>query len=398
MLDFAMAGRIGIAAVAGLLPAGPVSAPLLADAPAGIYALSVARDNPNTPQDERLGGIRSYDFVSGFTLRVFWTDIESGQGQYDFSVIDQAIGAAAAIGRGVNLELLMGEEPQYVLNGSAATYIDHRGGTNPVPWDQFAQQRHAALYTALANHVIPGTAAAPGAHALKHDPTLKSVDASPVGLNYGVRDLNNGIRNHPDYTQQRYVDSIVKGVAASASEFSEDMNFLAFFAFHDAAPGARVDQQILQQLAPLYNHPGQTQLAMFIENFSDDGPVPLPNGAVGPGNNLLTWSGAGGYTMMQALDAWLQHAPDRDAQLDSLNPATGIELGYNTFGTRFFELYAADLDGAANGAVDASGQSIADDLRHWNTLLTTVPEPGAIIAMVLVGMVLGSRRLGCRRR
>jgi hypothetical protein len=338
----------------------------------GIYALGAARDFANTPQDDRLSGIRSYDFVSGFTLRVFWSDIESAQDQYNFAVVDAAIQSVAAMGRGLNLEILNGEEPAYVLAGASATYIDHRGGTNPVPWDTFAQQRMAALYTALANHVVPGPG---GPHPLSQDSTLRSIDAAPAGLNFGVRDINSGIRSHPDYTQQRYIDAVASGVAASAAAFPNDTNFLAFFGFTDGQPGTPVDEQIIQRLAPLYNGPGQPKLDFFIENLSDDAPVPLPSGN-GAGNNLADWVSTGGDTMIQALDSWLQHSPDREPQLDSHNPATGVKVAFDNYGTRFFELYIADLDGAYAGALDAAGRPLIDDLRGWNSALTaliTVP-------------------------
>ena len=57
----------------------------------GIYSISIARDNPNAIQDQRLDAIRDYDFVSGYTLRVFWADIEPAEGVYDFTVIDEAL-------------------------------------------------------------------------------------------------------------------------------------------------------------------------------------------------------------------------------------------------------------------------------------------------------------------
>ena len=339
----------------------------------GIYSLGAGRDNPNTPQDERLAGIRDYDFVSGFTMRVFWTDIESTEGNYDFSVIDAAIQSVAALGQGFNLEILNGEEPAYVLSGASATYLDHRGGTNPVPWDPFAQQRMAALRSALANHVVTGSGSP---HPLNADPTLRSIDSSPVGLNFGVRDLNSGIRNHPDYTQQRYIDAVADGVADSAAAFPNDTNFLAFFGFTDGQPGTPVDDQIIQRLAPLYNGPGEAKLDFFVENLSDDGPVPLGSGS-SPGNNLVDWVNMGGDSMIQALDSWLQHQPDREPQLDSHNPATGIQLAYNNYGTRFFELYVADLDGANSGALDSAGQPLIDDLRAWSSTLTAaVTVPG----------------------
>ena len=341
------------------------------EAPRGIYTLGTGRDNPKTSQDERLSYIRDYDFVSGFTLRMHWNDFEPAEGQYNFAVIDEAIRRVSAIGQHLNLEVLLSDEPQYVLNGSSATYLDHNGGTNPVPWDAFAQQRQAALYQALGSHVVQG---AGDPHVLSEDPTLLSVHAAPVGLNHGVRDLNNGIRGHVDYTQQRFIDAVVDGVAASTAAFPDDTNYLAFFGYSDNQPGVPADQQIINRLAPIYNGADQPELAFFVENLSDAGPLPTPNGR-GTGSNLLQWANLGGDTMMQALDSWLKHPADRNAVLDSLTPAAGIELAYNAFGTRFFELYVTDIDGAISGSVDAAGRPLLDDLRYWHDVITGSAAP-----------------------
>lgn len=354
----------------------------LSAAPVGIFALGSAQDNPVTAADERLANIRDYDFLSGYTLRVFWKDLETSQGVYDFSVIDEAIKRLDLLGQDLNLEVLQGT-PQYVIDGAGATYLNHRNEVSPVPWDAFAQSRYAALQNAMANHVVnDGTG---DNLRLNQHPTLVSVDATSVGLNFGVRDLNNGIRSHPDYTQERYIDSILEGVGVSRSAFSSQQGFLTFFGFTDGQPGVPVDQQLISKLDGQYNGAGQNTLAFFIENLSDTGPIPTA-GIGGTGNNLVTWSNLGGDTMMQALDSWLNHAPSRDAQLMSLNPATGIKMAYDNFGTRFFEFYVADLDGAVNGAVDAAGRPILDDLREWNTTLNTVPEPQSV-TMFLLGIV-----------
>jgi hypothetical protein len=341
-------------------------APARADVPLGIYTLSTARDNPLTAKDERLGNIRNYDFVSGYTLRVSWSDLEPTSGQYNFAVIDSAIQTLAPLGQGLSLEILANDEPAYVLGGASETYIDHRGGVTPAPWDAFTQQRQAALYSALGSHVVTGVGAS---HTLNQDPTLKSISAGSAGLNFGVRDLNGAIRALPDYTQQRYVDAVANGVAASAAAFSNDTGFLPFFAFTDGQPGEPVDEQIIDRLAPLYNGPGEPKLDFFVENLSDNGPLPAPNG-MGAGSNLADWVRLGGDTMMQPLDSWLGHSPDRDLQLASRNPATGIDLAYNNYGTRFFELYISDVDGAVAGAVDASGRPLLADLQQWNNTLT----------------------------
>jgi hypothetical protein len=337
-----------------------------ADVPIGIYTLSTARDNPLSTKDERLGNIRDYDFVSGYTLRVSWSDLEPTSGQYNFGVIDSAIQTLAPLGQGLSLEIMSNDEPAYVLANASETYLDHRGGVTPAPWDGFTQQRQAALYSALGSHVVTGVGAP---HALSVDPTLKSISAGGAGLNFGVRDLNGAIRGLPDYTQQRYIDAVATGVAASAAAFPSDVNFLPFFAFTDGQPGEPVDEQIIDRLGPLYNGPGEPKLDFFVENLSDNGPLPAPNG-MGAGSNLADWVRLGGDTMMQPLDSWLNHDGGRDVQLASENPATGIGLAYDAYGTRFFEIYISDIDGAVAGAVDAAGRPLLDDLRQWGATLT----------------------------
>jgi hypothetical protein len=163
-------------------------------------------------------------------------------------------------------------------------------------------------------------------------------------------------------------------VSATTAAFPDDTSFLAFFAFTDGLTSVSVDQQIIDRLAPIYNGLNQPEVAFFVENLSDNGPIALPYGG-GAGNNLLKWTKDGGDTMMQALDSWLNHPADRNAQLNSRNPATGIELAYGQFGTRFFELYIADIDGAAAGATDALGRPLLNDLRYWHEVLTGGSTP-----------------------
>ena len=80
--------------------------------------------------------------------------------------------------------------------------------------------------------------------------------------------------------------------------------------------------------------------------------------------------------MIQALDSWLQHSADREPQLDSHNPATGIDLAFDNYGTRFFELYTADLDGATTVRSMRRARPLINDLRYWNSRLTAADLPG----------------------
>ena len=335
----------------------------------GIYALGTARDNPTTPDDERLAGIRGYDFVSGFTLRLFWRDIDDGLGGYHFQVIDEALRRTAALGQTINLEVLP-SPPAAVVARSSRTYVDSRGELTPVPWEPVLRQAHERLMDALARHVPPGTG-----RALADTPGIAAVDNSVPGFPQGLRDVDGRLRSSPFYDHQSCIDAVLAAVATGRRAFPRHLGYVAFFAFDDGLGPERVDQLLIRELDARYNAAGRPALAFFVENLSDLGPLPQAGGT-GPGNNLLDWSDRGGATMMQALTSWIQPFTGPPAAVASRNPGTGVALADGTYGTRFVEVYVTDLDYAAAGGLDAQGRPVAEDLRYWNVVLGGGPAAG----------------------
>jgi hypothetical protein len=116
----AFSPRIAAWLLALCLPAISSSA---ADVPTGIYVLGSARNNPATSRDDRLGNIRDYDFVSGYTLRLFWSDLEPAPGQYEFGVLDEALQKLSVLGQGLNVEVFTNAEPDWLLSGVSPTSI-----------------------------------------------------------------------------------------------------------------------------------------------------------------------------------------------------------------------------------------------------------------------------------
>lgn len=339
------------------------SSPMPFAQPTGIYALGTARDDPATPQDERLAGIRAYDFVAGFTLRLLWRDIDDGRGGYRFEVIDEALRRTAELGQRVNLEILP-LPPAAVVEAAQQTYVDERGERTPVPWDPALRDAHERLMEALARHIPAGTRTA-----LADAPGVAAIDNSVPGFSQGLRDINRRLRDSPFYDRAACLGAALAAVETGRRAFPRHLGYAAFFAFDDGLGAERVDQLLIAEWDVRYNRPGRPAFALFVENFSDVGPLPLANG-IGPGDNLLDWSDRGGPTLMQALTSWTQPFTGSPEAVKSRNPATGIALADRTYGTRFFELYVSDLDHAAAGGLDAQGRPILEDLRYWNTLLT----------------------------
>ncbi|NOR28882.1 MAG: hypothetical protein GQ540_10200 [Lutibacter sp.] len=154
--------------------------------PKGIYVLS----NGNTT-----GNIRDYDFVSGFTLRINWGELEPSQGNYNYTTIDDAIAKLQDINQKLTLEVLVFNTPQYVLDSASETWNFSSG--SPVPWDAFGLEAWGNAAEALANHQV---ALADGTMIpLSEHPTLESVDAPVMGLS-GIRDTSGKLVNLASYT------------------------------------------------------------------------------------------------------------------------------------------------------------------------------------------------------
>jgi hypothetical protein len=355
----------------------------------GIYVLGNDVDNPNTPQDERITGIRNYDFVSGLTLRTHWADLNPANGQYDFSVIDKAISELGPLGQHMRLNVQVWPTPQYVLDQSKMLYTDNMGNTVPVPWDPAQEQAYATFMKALSNHIIAGTS-----QRLADNPTLVSVSAMVPGFSTGVRDSANLVAS-PYYNRQSCINAVMADVAASRNAFPNKAGDLFFFGYNDGQ-SPRADQLMITRLAAAYNHPGKPTLRLAVENLSDGYPTTKSNDW--EGLNLQQWHNLGGETMMQALTSWQKPNPLYVDDVLSKNPSGDIAMAYNNFGTQFYELYIADIDAAHNGALDSSGQPLINGLRYWNSTLNGSPVPEPASWILVAGLVVGLVALWWQRR
>lgn len=339
---------VGLISTWGLWAAQPPAGP------AGIFVIGDTR--PVAGEVAKF----DFDFVSGYTLRVPWGDLESWNAttqapQYDFSRIDTTIEELRARGKRMTLEIFVSKVPDYVLAlpGVATWTNPHptQGGVQVVPWDAKALLAYQAMIQALANHTVAGTS-----WRLAEHPTLESLDSPIVGLQ-GLRELSNTLVNHADYTRERFIQAVVDAVMSSRQAFPQKFGFLALFAMTDATSSPVLDDAVYARLTTEFNVPGRPSLGFFQETLSDIGPRPDGLG------ELLASAAPNTYLLFQALRPWtLREGESRPAEIASGTPVTGVQFAWTNYGATYVELYGADILAADNAA----------GLRAWNRFFNAV--------------------------
>jgi hypothetical protein len=324
--------------------------------PAGIFAIGDTHEVPTEIAKFDL------DFVAGYTLRVPWADLETWDSlalapRYDFSRIDRALENLRARGKRMTLEIFIAKVPDYVLDlpGTVTWQNPHptQGGAQVVPWDANALAAYRAFVRQLADHVVAGTAWRVADH-----PVLESVDASIVGLQ-GLRELSGTLVQHPGYTRERFVQSVLDAVTANREAFPAKFGFLALFLMEDGVATPSLDDTILARLLAEFNQPGRPTLGFFQETLSDTGPNPTNLGS------LLAAASAETYILFQALRPWtLREGDTRPPEIASATPVAGLERAWSLYASPYVELYGGDLLNPA----------LADGLRRWSRFLQTVDD------------------------
>jgi hypothetical protein len=320
--------------------------------PAGLFVIGDTRYVPTEVAKFDL------DFVSGYTLRVPWADLETWDGaanapRYDFSRIDATLEDLRARGKRMTLEIFIAKVPDYVLAlpGTVTWNNPHptQGGVQVVPWDNNALAAYAAMIRQLADHIVAGTSWTVAEH-----PTLESVDASIVGLQ-GLRDLSGVLVRHPGYSRAAFIQSIVDAVGCNRRAFPGKYGFLALFLMDDLVLEPALDAEVHARLLAEFNQPGQPSLGFFQETLSDTGPRPDTLGT------LLAASVGKTYLLFQALRPWTLRPTETTTppEVASGTPVTGLNFAWTHYRSTYAEIYGADILNPANTTA----------LRAWNRFL-----------------------------
>ncbi|WP_456429831.1 FlgD immunoglobulin-like domain containing protein [Rhodocaloribacter sp.] len=367
-----------ISAIAFTLLSTPVSGQDF-PRPTGIYALGPGMLRPIA---NRLDGIRDLPFVDGYAWRMGWADFETGPGQYDFSPIDSVIAGLEPLGQKLTFSLFASAVPEDILNDPGVeTFLgvgSRAGGSQdelrPVTWDSTALVRYEAFTQALANYMVPDAAAGGQMVALKDHSVLAQITASVLGLGF-IRDKEQRLVSSPGYEREKFIRAVLRSIHAIVDAFPDKFTYVGFFSMKDQTSTPALDEVLLDSLTMEFDGVANPRLGLFQENLACSTPVPS-----------FAWALDREQTnrpiLFQMLQAWKSPFSDPDKTdpclTDSTGPDVGMQYAFDTFNSRYFEVYTADLD--YTGFHDAL-QEMHDFLAGTVTSVerTTPSVPAALV-------------------
>lgn len=331
--------------------------------PTGIYALGYSNETPDS-------AVISQSFVDGWVLRLSWKDIETTQDSYNFSKIDAAIVALQPYGKKLTLVIFALEVPTYILNNQNQPVVTYTAAgplgpvTTVVPWDATALSRWEAFCQALSEHLVQDSQSN-SMVALRNHPVLAQVDAQIVGLG-GVRDIDGLLVATLSYNRATFTNAVLGSIHAIVDRFPNQFRYLAFFNMEDTTTSPQLGQHLFDTLMTTFNTGATPKLGFFQENLACDTPGILSAFALNTAQDQT-------FSMFQMLQSWvnplttpaltdpcLSPAPVNNDRTTAVSgPEVAIAYAYNTFGTRYFEIYRDDL----------THPGFADEFTTWHDVL-----------------------------
>jgi hypothetical protein len=324
----------------------------------------------------RDGNIRDLPFVDGFTLRVAWTDVESGTtpGHYDFHIIQNLLSKLPA-GQRLSIIIVPGE-PAYIANTPGVQTWSDTGILRATPWDPYLRQRRRAMLAAMGGVLNAGVA-------LREDPRLDLLDPYLPGGFTGIRDPNSTpLRNLPGYTRQRLLDAVRDELRSIQDEFPGKFVQIGFWPVTDnensAYGGSVAAEWLRQELLAEFNGIIRPRVGFFMENLAAkrtalDADTYSGTPVTGFGSALFasrdeTWNG------FQMLGSWVR--PFNDGHVTNTffgTPNDALEFAFNTYRAEYHEVYLGDIE---HPAWQASLQRWHDFYASGTTTRGTSDEDG----------------------
>lgn len=320
--------------------------------PCGIFVLGSAKAGFNANQ------LRKYSFVDGLVLRLYWTDFSPTEGNYDFSDIDAALAAVTAAGQKLSIQFI-GEDPDYVVTKATETWIwydmnpnhapsdctDANGCNRPLPWDTYTLSNYEVMVKALAAHQVDTGS---GPVALAEHPNVDVVQLGLPGWSR-IRELFFDIETWPGYSRSKLLQATTKAFDIQVAAFPNKPLLVGLWDIQDGAMSPAFWEEMNSTLLGRYTSAAGSRLGYFQENLRHG--IVMGVESYGPETSYAKSMAAAKdqtYIGLQMLTSWTNPFMGEDKVVGG-NPYQAMSWANQTYGARYFEIYADDTDTAANG-------------------------------------------------
>ncbi|MEK7286412.1 MAG: beta-galactosidase [Nitrospirota bacterium] len=334
-----------------LPPPPPPPPPSSANKPKGIYVLDSQGGELINGVSLRDRNIRDYPFVAGYAWRQVWATFEPSEGVYDFALIDGIIAKLNPINK--SLTILIGNaasaEPAYIIaHPGVATWTMQKSTgpvTRAVPWDPYLTGRLRAFAMAMGNHLVPDPSGK--MVPFRDHPLLVNVDFGLAGLGR-IRDeaaggAKNYIKDIPGYTRENLTKAVLDHLDAATDAFPNKFVEIGLWNVEDKTLSPHLWEHLTGQILAEFDGVKHPKVGFFQENLaaSKDLATGVITGtpSVAFAAPLLYPAKNSTFTVLQALETW-----GASAKSANTTPNDGIQYGYDTFGTEYFEIYVTDID------------------------------------------------------
>lgn len=350
-----------------------VSSTVFAAEARGIYSLD---DSNGTYRD---ANIRNYPFVEGFAWRYRWNNMESKQNgvvTYDFSAVDHIVSLLEPIGKKLSMTVPR-PEPDYIRNDTTIqrwySYEILNGetteiGWRPVPWEPKVKTALQNFAVALANHSVWSSTLNKYV-AFKDHPTLSSINFGLPGAKIWIRDPGSTegpkLKDMPGYSRANLLNAVSSDLHAATDNFPNISSHIGIWKVTNDGGATELYEDIRTSILNEFNGISNPKVGFFQENLAASRTNP-GDPVVGTPNTTFAQplydSRNDTFIGFQMLESWINPFKGID-QVANTKPSDAIEYAYNTYNSRYTEVYADDLDQAN------SDSSWDPALLTWNDKL-----------------------------
>jgi hypothetical protein len=266
--------------------------------------------------------------VSGLAYRATWSQMETADGTYAWTSLDNALNAAQASNKKITVHVGVsgGAWPAWLTAAGAQTYsgtTPFGAITDPVPWDAVFIAQYTAFVQALAQHI-------------QHNNQMSYVRSISVGAPVAEMSLvacNNGVlgnTNAVTYTRTNYLNAWTSTASAVAAAFPQTKIFVSAPVATICRPDTDGLQFYSDLMAPLSLQ--YSNLSIFAADLN------------AAGSQRLVQAGS----LTQSLPIGLQTiwSATNDPSNRMAGTLSSAVCAGRTAGARYFEIYKSDLDSA----------------------------------------------------